>query len=89
MADKKNMIQTQNNTVVVALNELEITALLEVLQLAKSTASILAKTEMERGGSQATRHSAKMTRIAQDANELMWIVSTSARIGEPESEEIN
>jgi Trp operon repressor len=68
------------------LTEPEIEALLNVLQLAKSAATVLAQQEVVKGTSAG---SAKMTRMASEANELMRIIAESVRIGEPTSAEVN
>jgi hypothetical protein len=77
----------EDGTCHLLLSEVEIEALLQVLQLAKTAATVLAHQEMVKGtGSQGA---SKMTRMASDANELMRIIAESVRIGEPINEERN
>ena len=87
MVKKNPLIQVDEDGVChLLLTEPEIEALLNVLQLAKSAATVLAQQEVVKGTGQ---NAAKMTRMASDANELMRIVAEYARIGEPLSEERN
>jgi hypothetical protein len=84
---KNNLINGDEDGVChLLLTEPEIEVLLNVLQLAKTAAIVLAHQEQTKGTPAA---STKMTRMASDANELMRIISESVRIGEPTSEERN
>lgn len=82
----KNLIQPEVDMINIAFSLPEIEVLLETLSVARSAATILAKTELTKGSAAG---STKMNKVAAHANELMRIVSESARIGQPESEERN
>jgi hypothetical protein len=87
MAKKNILIHGDEDGVChLLLSEPEIEALLNVLQLAKSAATVLAQQEVVKGTGQGA---AKMNRMASDANELMRIIAESVRIGEPVSSEVN
>lgn len=78
------LIKSNNGICVIHFTPVEIEALLSVLQLAKTAASMVAQQEAAKN-----KNSNQMTRLASDANELMRIVSDSVGIGEPETEEIH
>lgn len=78
----KNMIESDNGICTLHLTESEVEAMLTALQLAQSAAIAL--------GQQSTGHNtSKMTKFAQNINELMRIITQSVKIGEPESSQIN
>lgn len=84
----KNLIRTDEDGVChLQFSSLEIEALLVVLNLAKTAATVLANQDLSKTAT--TISSSKMTKVASDANELMRIIAESVSIGEPGSHEYN
>jgi len=69
--------------------EVEIDALLQVLNFANTAAVVLGHQEIVSKTPGSIKNAAKMNRVASDSKELMRIVSTSIAIGEPVSDEKN
>ena len=85
--DTPNLYQSKDGICNLQFTEIEVDALLSVLNFANRAAVVLGAQEMKTPG--GIKNAAQMNRVASDSKELLRIVSTSIAIGEPVSDEIN